>query len=121
MNFFLLLLIIVVPIFQCRAFKNRYRVWQKEGLLECGWQGSNMGVTIYSFNLNISPKVSDGVLVWYCDVTELHAYDFVIKDSVIKQGLSLCRTLQSNRLLCPQDTVPFGAPMADSAALAAHS
>ena len=43
-----------------------------------------MGVIIYSFNLNISPKVSYGVLE--CDtviVIELHAYDFVIKRGVI--------------------------------------
>ena len=30
-----------------------HRVPQKQGLLECGWWGNNMGVTIYSFNLNI--------------------------------------------------------------------
>ena len=46
-----------------------------------------MTVIIYSFNLNISPKTSHGVLE--CDiVTELHAYDFVIK-----KGCYLCRTL----------------------------
>ena len=50
----------------------KYRVLQKEGLLECGWQGNNMGAIIYSFNLNISPKMSYGILE--CDnyVTELH-------------------------------------------------
>ena len=31
-------------------------------MLECGWQANNMGVIIYSFNLNISPKMSYGVL-----------------------------------------------------------
>ena len=40
-----------------------------------------MGIIIYSFNLNISPKRSYGVLE--CDVvTELHAYDFVIKRGI---------------------------------------
>ena len=42
-----------------------------------------MGVIIYSFNLNISPKMLYGVLVQYCYVTELHAYDFVIKKGAI--------------------------------------
>ena len=51
-----------------------------------------MGVIIYSFNLNISPKMSYGV--HECDiVTELHAYDFVIKDFIIKNGCYLCWTL----------------------------
>ena len=37
-----------------------------------------MGVIIYSFNSNISPEMSYGMLE--CDiVTELHAYDFVIR------------------------------------------
>ena len=40
-----------------------------------------MGVVISSFNLNISPKMSYSVLE--CDVTELHAYDFVMKKGVI--------------------------------------
>ena len=45
-----------------------------------------MGVIIYSFNLNISPKMSYGVLECYIVyVTELHTYDFAIKDFVIKQ------------------------------------
>ena len=39
-----------------------YKVWQKSHLLECGWWGNNMGGIIYSFNLNISPKMSYGVL-----------------------------------------------------------
>ena len=52
-----------------------------------------MGVIIYSFNLNISPKMSYGVLEWYCYVTELHAYDFVLKDFVIKKWHYLCWTL----------------------------
>ena len=47
----------------------KYRVLQKEGLLECGWQGNNMGAIIYSFNLNISPKMSYGVLE--CDIVML--------------------------------------------------
>ena len=39
-----------------------------------------MGVTICNFNLNISPKTSYGVLEHDTVVTELHAYDFGIKD-----------------------------------------
>ena len=39
------------------------------GLLEYGWQGNNMGVIIYSFNFNISPKMSYGVLE--CDIVML--------------------------------------------------
>ena len=39
----------------------KYRVWQEERLPECGWQDTDMGVIIYSFNLNISPKMSNGV------------------------------------------------------------
>ena len=38
-----------------------------------------MGVITYNFNLKISPKMWYGMLVWYWYVTELHAYDFVIK------------------------------------------
>ena len=46
-----------------------------------GWY--NVGVTIYSFNLSISSKMSYDMLE--CDfVTELHAYDFVIKYFIIK-------------------------------------
>ena len=47
-----------------------------------------MGVMIYSFNLNISPKMSYGVLECDIVVTELHAQDFVIK-----KGRYLCWTL----------------------------
>ena len=44
-----------------------------------------MGVIIYIFNLNISPKMPYGVLK--CDVvTESHAYDFVIRKGVICAG-----------------------------------
>ena len=40
-----------------------------------------MGVIIYSFNMNISPKVSyDGLECDICYITELHAHDSVIKD-----------------------------------------
>ena len=53
-----------------RGFK--YRFQQKEGLLECGWQGNHMGVIIYSFNLNISPKMSYSVLEY--DVVMLQNY-----------------------------------------------
>ena len=44
-----------------------------------------MGVIIYSFNLNISPKISYGVLE--CDVMYRITYDFVIKDFVVKKGI----------------------------------
>ena len=47
-----------------------------------------MGGILYSFNLNISPRMSHCVLeCWYCYVTELHAYGFLIKDFVIKRGI----------------------------------
>ena len=50
-----------------------------------------MGVTIYSFNLNISPKMSYGVLGCDSYVTELHAYDFIKKeDFAMKRGCYLC-------------------------------
>ena len=52
------------------------RVWQKWGLLECGWWGDNMGVIIYHFNLNISPKMSYGVLK--CDIVKLQNYMLMI-------------------------------------------
>ena len=57
-----------------------------------------MGVIIYSFNSNISPKISYGV--YECElhayrITELHAYDFVIKDFVIKRGITCSRTCTS--------------------------
>ena len=51
-----------------------------------------MGVIIYSFNLNISPQMSHGVLE-YDIITELHAYDFIMKDFIIKKGCYLCWTL----------------------------
>ena len=51
-----------------------------------------MGVIIYSFNLNISPKMSYGVLDYdIVNVTESHAYDFVIKDFVIRRGIFCAR------------------------------
>ena len=37
-----------------------------EGLFEYDWQGNNMGVIIYSFNLNISPKMPYDMLE--CDI-----------------------------------------------------
>ena len=46
-----------------------------------------MGVIIYSLNLNISPKVSYGVLECDSYVTKLHPYDFIRKDFVIKRGI----------------------------------
>ena len=45
---------------------------QKEGLRECGWLGNNMGVLIYSFSVDISPKMSHGVLE--CDIVMLRNY-----------------------------------------------
>ena len=53
-----------------------YRVRQKKRLHECGWSGNNMAVIIYSFNLNISPKVSYGMLE--CDIVTLHNYMLMI-------------------------------------------
>ena len=38
-----------------------------------------MSVIIYSFNLNMSPKMSYGVLKCDSYIIELYAYDFVIK------------------------------------------
>ena len=52
-----------------------------------------MDVMIYSFNLDISPKRSCDVLECDSYAIELHAYDFVMKDFVIKEGCYLCRTL----------------------------
>ena len=37
-----------------------------------GWQGNNMGIIIYSFNLNIPAKMSYGVLE--CDIVMLQNY-----------------------------------------------
>ena len=54
-----------------------------------------MGVIICSFNLNISPKISL-VCLSVCYVTESHAYDFVIKDFMIKEGRYLCPTLHAS-------------------------
>ena len=54
-----------------------YRVQQKEHLFECGWQGNNnMGVIIYSFILNILPKMSYGDLE--CDIVMLQNYMLMI-------------------------------------------
>ena len=50
-----------------------------------------MGVIMYSFNFNISPKMSHGVLECDIVVTELHAYDCVINDFVIKRGVICAR------------------------------
>ena len=52
-----------------------------------------MGGIIYSFNLNVSPKMSYGVLEC-CYVSELHAYDFVIKRGVICAGSYILRFLE---------------------------
>ena len=53
-----------------------YRIQQKLGLLECGWKDNNMGVIIYSFNSNISPKMSYCVLE--CDIVMLQNYMVMI-------------------------------------------
>ena len=53
-----------------------------------------MGVIIYSFNLNISPKIC-GVLECDIIVTELRANNFVIEDFVIKKGLICVRPCTS--------------------------
>ena len=47
------------------------RVWQKEGRLERGWECNNTGIMIYSCNVNISPKTSDGVVE--CDIVMLQS------------------------------------------------
>ena len=52
-----------------------------------------MDVMIYSFNLDISPKRSCDVLECDSYAIELHAYDFVMKDFVIKKGHCLCQAL----------------------------
>ena len=44
--------------------------------LECVWQGNNMGVVICSFHLNISPKMSYGVLE--SDIVMLQNYMLMI-------------------------------------------
>ena len=46
------------------------------GVLECGRKGNTMGVRIYSFNLNISPKMSYGILE--CDTVMLQNYMLMI-------------------------------------------
>ena len=46
-----------------------------------------MGVIMQSFNLNISPKMSYGVLEYDSVITELHACDFVIKKGVFVPDL----------------------------------
>ena len=51
-----------------------------------------MGIVTYSFNVNISPEMSYGVLECDSYVTELHAHDFVLKDFVINQRHYLCWT-----------------------------
>ena len=55
--------------------------------------GNHMGVIIHSFNGNVSKSVICCAWVWYCYVTKVYAYDFAIKDSVIRQGHYLCQTL----------------------------
>ena len=50
-----------------------------------------MGIIIYSFNLNISPKMSYSKLECDIVVPELHAYYFAIKNFVIKSGVICAR------------------------------
>ena len=45
-------------------------------MLECGRYGNNIGVILYSFNLNISPKMSYDVLG--CDIVKLQNYMLMI-------------------------------------------
>ena len=45
-------------------------------LLECGWQGNNIGVIMQSFNLSISPEMSSGMLE--CDIVMLQNYVLMI-------------------------------------------
>ena len=42
----------------------------------CDWQGNNMGVIIYSFNLSISLKMSHGMLE--CDIVVSQNYMLMI-------------------------------------------
>ena len=44
-------------------------------------------------DLNISPKMSRCAWAWYRYLTELRAYDFAIKDFVVKKGQYLCWAL----------------------------
>ena len=49
---------------------------RKACLLEGGREGNNLGVIIYSFNVNISPMTSCGVLE--CDIVILENYTLLI-------------------------------------------
>ena len=60
-----------------------------------------MGVIIYSFNVSISPKMSVVCLSVILLCYRINAYDFVIKDFVIKRGRYLCQTL--NYMLIRKD------------------
>ena len=76
------------------ALSPRY-AWR--GRLECGWEGHNMGVTIYSFNLNISPKMSNGVLE--CDTVVLQNHMLMIfcnKRFCNKKGVSFACLLYTS-------------------------
>ena len=50
-----------------------------------------MGVIIYHFNLNVLPKMSHGVLECDIVILQLHAYDFIIKDFLLKRGVICAR------------------------------
>ena len=52
-----------------------HSVWEKQRRREWGWWGNNMGVVIV-YNLNISPKMSHGVLG--CDTVMLQNYMLMI-------------------------------------------
>ena len=45
---------------------------RNDTLFKCSWHHNNIGVIIYGFNLNISPKMSYGVLE--CDIVLLQNY-----------------------------------------------
>ena len=49
--------------------------------------------------------------MWHCYVTDLHAYDFVIKDFVIKRGCYLCWTryflVTFPQFITPRSPTPF--------------
>ena len=54
----------------------------RSNAIECSWVGYVNVSHEMDSNLNTSPEMSYGVLECDIVVTELHAYDFVIKDLV---------------------------------------
>lgn len=67
-----------------------------------------MGLIIYSFNSNISPKMSHAVLEYDIVITELQVYDFAIKVFVIKRDV-LCQTPYFWELTSCQHVAPMTA------------